>query len=502
MGLKSLFLKPIAKAVSRIEDQKALQATTRQSKTFHYLIAKAKNTLFGKEHQFAHIKTYEDFKQKVPIRDYEALKPYFDKIVAGEENICWQGKPLYFAKTSGTTSGAKYIPITKDSINHHISAARNALFSYVANSGKSSFFDKKMIFLQGSPILFDTNGIKTGRLSGIVYHHVPAWLLQNRKPSYPTNCLSDWEQKVDAIVEETYQEDMSLISGIPPWCIMYFERLLAKTGKQTVQEIFPNFKLFVYGGVNYEPYREKIEKLIGFKIDTIETYPASEGFFAYQTQTNSSALRLNIDAGIFYELVEADTFYSDNPKRIELAEVELHKNYVLVVSTNAGLWAYNTGDTIKFVSKNPYEIIVSGRIKHFISAFGEHVIAEEVEQALSQASAKHQAEVTEFSVAPFVAKNTKEKSYHEWFVEFSQAPKDAEAFAQTLDAVVQQKNTYYKDLRQGNILAMPVLQVLPKGSFKQYQQQQGKLGGQNKVVHLSNNRDLVDRLMLPLTVQI
>lgn len=493
--MKSTIIKPIAKLLlnfSTINKEKAHQV---QSNILSKNIRAAKETLFGKDHQFSSIKNYEDFKKNVPVRDYENLRFYIDKVVAGEADILWSGKPIYFAKTSGTTSGAKYIPITKASINHHIVAARNALFEYVNETKRADFFDRKMIFLQGSPVLSKTNRIDTGRLSGIVYHHVPSWLVQNRKPSYETNCIEDWEQKVDAIVEETYQEDMSLISGIPPWCIMYFEKLLEKTGKKTVQEVFPNFKLFVYGGLNYEPYRNKIQKLIGFEIDTIETFPASEGFFAYQNKQGEKDLLLNIDAGIFYEFIAVSEIQNENPERISLKDVKLEVNYVLIVSTNAGLWAYNTGDTIKFTSLNPFKILVTGRVKHYISAFGEHVISEEVESAISETCQKFNLSISEFTVAPFVAKTKEESSYHEWFIAFEKEPENLEAFQDYLDELLQTKNMYYQDLRKGNILDCLKINILEVNAFENYQKASGKYGGQNKVVHLANDRKIADELL-------
>jgi phenylacetate-coenzyme A ligase PaaK-like adenylate-forming protein len=497
MGLKSTIIKPIAKFLARKEYAKHNKAVEIQLKTLIKLIDTAKNTTFGNDFNFECIVNYDDFKAKVPVKDYEALKSYFNEIIDGKPNICWPSKPLYFAKTSGTTSGAKYIPISKESINHHIVAARNALLMYIAETGKASFFDKKMIFLQGSPVLTNTNEVATGRLSGIVYHHVPAWLTANRMPTYQTNCIEDWETKVDAIVEETLHESMSLISGIPPWCIMYFERLLQQSGKKTIQEIFPHFELFVYGGVNYAPYKEKIERLIGFSIPTIETFPASEGFFAYQDSQKNSGLLLNIDAGIFYEFVKSADFSNKNAQRICLADVELNVDYVLIVSTNAGLWAYNTGDTVRFVSLQPYRIVVSGRIKHFISAFGEHVIQEEVEQAISLAAKITGLEVVEFTVAPSIAKTENEVSCHEWLVEFKEnySSQKTEFFIQTIDKHLQKLNIYYKDLRLGNVLSMPKLTIVPSGSFMKYQVLKGKLGGQNKVQHLSNDRILADELL-------
>jgi hypothetical protein len=495
MGIKSLLARPIAAWIAGSEYKKHQKAVKLQLRILLNNVKQASDTAFGRDFNFNSIASYDDFRKLVPVKDYEGWKPYFERIVAGEKDVCWKGKPLYFAKTSGTTSGAKYIPISKESINHHIVAARNALLMYIAETGKADFFDKKMIFLQGSPEMESTNGIATGRLSGIVYHHVPAWLTANRKPTYQTNCIEDWETKVDAIVEETLHEKMSLISGIPPWCIMYFERLIQQSGKQTIKEIFPDFELFVYGGVNYAPYKDKIETLIGFSIPTIETYPASEGFFAYQDSQHEEGLLLNIDAGIFYEFIESKDFFSDNPLRISLADVCTEIDYVLVVSTNAGLWAYNTGDTVRFVSSQPYKIVVTGRIKHFISAFGEHVIQEEVEYAISRASKETGIKVVEFTVAPKVAASESEKSCHEWFIEFESKYADLlHEFRNLMDEYLQQKNVYYKDLRAGNILDFPKISVVKPGGFRDYQSKIGKLGGQNKVQHLSNDRNIAEML--------
>ncbi|MGB1248627.1 MAG: GH3 auxin-responsive promoter family protein [Chitinophagales bacterium] len=496
MKVKSLIIKPIAKWISRKVYQTQSDALEIQEKTLQNLVSMAKSTVFGKDFSFDEIKEYKDFKAQVPVKDYEQLRPYFDRIVAGESDICWQGKPLYFAKTSGTTSGAKYIPITKDSIQHHMTAARNALLCYVAETGKADFFDGKMIFLQGSPEMAKTNGIDTGRLSGIVYHHVPKWLMSNRKPSFVTNCIEDWEKKLNNIVAETIDEDMTLISGIPPWCVMYFERLLEKSTAKDIQSIFKNFKLFVYGGVNYAPYRQKIESLIGFPIDSIETYPASEGFFAYQDSQEEQGLLLNVDAGIFYEFVPTTEIFNINPTRLSLAEIELNKNYVLIASTNAGLWAYNTGDTVKFVSKSPYRILVTGRVKHFISAFGEHVIAEEVEHAMTTAAKEFDIEIVEFTVAPFISEDKTQESYHEWCIEAKDNTEiNTTKLSQRIDEILQSKNVYYQDLRAGNILALPKITWIKNGGFMHYREQAGKLGGQNKVQHLANDRKLVNQLL-------
>jgi GH3 auxin-responsive promoter family protein len=493
MSLKSFLATLWASHIRKKIDQWAQNPITTQEKVFKTLIQQAKNTAFGKDHRFAEIHSYEDFVKNVPIRDYEALSPYIERVKNAEENVLWRGKPLYFAKTSGTTSGAKYIPLTKESMPYHIQAARDAILCYIAQTGKADFVSGKMIFLQGSPILEKKNGILLGRLSGISAHYVPKYLQSNRMPSWKTNCIEDWETKVDAIVQETIQENMTVISGIPPWVQMYFERLQAKSHK-TIGELFPNFQLFIYGGVNYEPYRQKFEHLIGRKVDAIELYPASEGFFAYQDSQTEEGMLLLLNAGIFYEFVEADTFFSEQPKRISLKDVELDVNYVLIVSTNAGLWAYNMGDTVMFTSLNPYRIIVTGRIKHFISAFGEHVIAKEVEQAIAEALTEAGGEVTEFTVAPQVNPSEGELPYHEWFIEFESLPKELSFFASALDRALQKQNSYYKDLIEGKVLQPLKITCVPKDGFSDYMKTQGKLGGQNKAQHLANDRNIVDKL--------
>ncbi|WP_421944316.1 GH3 auxin-responsive promoter family protein [Pedobacter sp.] len=494
MGLKAALSKPFAAfAVWQINKWKH-NAVEAQNKTLLKLIASAEATDFGKDHQFSSIKNYSDFKQRVPVRDYEALKPYVDRVVAGAENVLWKGKPLYFAKTSGTTSGVKYIPLSKESMPEHIKAARNAILTYINETGKTDFVNGKMIFLQGSPVLTMKHGVNVGRLSGIVAHHVPNYLQKNRLPSYETNCIEDWEQKVEAIVEETISEDMTLISGIPPWVQMYFDKLSEKASGKKIKDIFKNFSLFIYGGVNFEPYRAKIEQSIGKKLDSIETYPASEGFIAYQDSQKDKGLLLLANAGIFYEFIPADEYHNENPTRLSLESVELNTNYALILNTNAGLWGYSIGDTVKFVSKNPYKIIVTGRIKHFISAFGEHVIGEEVEHALMSVSAEEQVEITEFTVAPQVNPKVGELPYHEWFVEFSAPPKDIKAYSKKVDEALQKKNIYYFDLIEGKILQPLIIRSLQKDAFVNYMKSEGKLGGQNKVPRLSNDRKLADEL--------
>ncbi len=491
-SIKTVLSKGFAKYIAKRIKKWATHPHKTQEKVFKMLIAKAKNTAFGKAHNFNTIKSYNDFKTQVPIRDYEALRPYIDRVVAGEENVLWKGKPLYFAKTSGTTSGSKYIPITKDSMPTHIEAARNAILLYINETGESKFVDGKMIFLQGSPILEAKNGIKLGRLSGIVAHYVPKYLQKNRLPSLKTNCIEDWETKVDAIVEETINEDMTIISGIPSWVQMYFEKLIVKTNKN-VGDIFKNFNLFIFGGVNYEPYRAKFENLIGRKVDAIELYPASEGFFAFQDTQTENGMLLQLNSGIFYEFVKADEFFQPNPKRITLKNVEINTNYVMLISTTAGLWAYNIGDTVQFTTLKPYRVIVSGRIKHFISAFGEHVIGKEVEEALKVATAKTLIAVNEFTVAPQI-NPIKGLPYHEWLIEFETEPQNESEFINALEHSLQTQNSYYLDLINGKVLQPLKLTKIKKDGFQTYMKSIGKMGGQNKIPRLSNDRKIADKL--------
>ena len=494
MGLKSVLSLPFAKYIVVKNKKWRNNAVKAQNKLLISLIEKAKNTQFGIDHNFSSINNYSDWKQNVPIRDYESLKEYVEEIIDGGVNILWPGKPIYFCKTSGTTSGTKYIPITKDSMPNHIRAARDAILTYIAETKNTTIVDGKMIFLQGSPDLKKTGDILTGRLSGIVAHHIPTYLTKNRLPTFKTNSIVDWEKKVDAIIEETLPEKMSLISGIPPWVQMYFEKLHAKTGK-LIKDVFPDFNLFIYGGVNYEPYRKTFEKLIGKKVPGIELYPASEGFIAYQDSQTEKGMLLCVNHGIFYEFIAVDEFFDKNPKRISLLDVKLGVNYVIILNTNAGLFGYNIGDTIKFVSVNPYRIVVSGRIKHFTSAFGEHVIAEEVEKSLQETVEKIVAEVIEFHVAPQVTPS-KGLPYHEWLIEFKKEPKDLSEFAKMIDVCLQKHNSYYKDLVKGGVLQPLKITKITKNGFRKDMKSVGKLGGQNKVPRLANDRKIADKLNL------
>ncbi|MEO6820172.1 MAG: GH3 auxin-responsive promoter family protein [Ginsengibacter sp.] len=500
MKIKSILAKPFATYIYKQIKKSRLTAVADQESIFNSLVKTAAKTEFGKDHGFEKIKNHADFVKNVPIRGYEEFKLYIDKIKEGKHNVLWKGQPIYFAKTSGTTSGVKYIPITKDSISNHINTARNALLCYMAETGHASFASGKLIFLSGSPELERVGGIPTGRLSGIVNHHVPKYLRSNQMPSFETNCIEDWEEKLSKIVDETLNENMTLISGITPWIQMYFDELEKRTGKK-IKDIFPNFWVMVQGGVSFEPYKAKLFESIGREVDTIELFPASEGFFAFQDSRTEPGLLLNTCSGIFYEFVPVEELESETPSRLTLKDVELHKNYALIISSNAGLWAYNIGDTIKFVSLNPYRILVTGRIKHFISAFGEHVIGEEVESALGEAAKEFGVSITEFTVAPNIS-TSGEKSFHEWFIEFEKEPVDLDLFSKKMDDNLRQKNIYYDDLVKGNILQPLKIKVVKKNGFIDYMKSVNKLGGQNKVPRLSNDRLLADALKKWIKVEV
>ena len=467
-------------------------AVADQENILQHLIKVGKGTEYGKSAGLSKVNKYEEFREVVRIQDYEQMRPWIDKIKEGRHNVLWKGKPIYLAKTSGTTSGTKYIPITKDSIPNHINTARNALLCYMAESGNTRFADGKLIFLSGTPELERVGGIPTGRLSGIVNHHVPKYLRANQMPSYETNCIEDWETKLNKIVDETINKDMTLISGIPPWMQMYFDELIKRSGKK-VGELFPNFSVMVQGGVNFEPYKAKLFESIGRKIDCIELFPASEGFLAFQDSQNAEGLLLNTNSGIYFEFVPAGEIFSDNPTRLSLKDVKLGENYAMIINSNAGLWGYNLGDTVKFVSTEPYRVVVTGRTKHFISAFGEHVIGEEVEYSILKAAEEEKVQITEFTVAPFVS-NSNGKSYHEWFIEFENRPGDINSFAHKVEDNLRKKNVYYDDLISGNILSPLKITAVRKNGFIDYMKSIGKLGGQNKVPRLSNDRKIADEL--------
>ena len=490
--LKHVLLKVIAKFAQKQIYGWANKPIQTQEKQLNFLIKRAQKTQFGKDHSFSEISNYEEFRNKVPIRDYEGLRQYFEKIKSGKENILWPGKPLYLALTSGTTSGSKYIPITKESLPNHLNGAKNALLMYVAETGKTDFIDGKFIFIQGSPNLTKISGILSGRLSGISAHHVPSYMKKNMLPTWETNTIEDWENKVKSIVRETENENMTIISGIPSWLQMYFEKIVEKT-KMQVSDVFPNFELLIHGGVNFDPYKKKFESLIGKVVDSIELFPASEGFFAFQDRQEQKDLLLILNAGIFYEFIDAEDFRNNNFDRVSLKSVQKDKNYVMIISSSAGLWGYNTGDTVRFTCLKPYKINVTGRIKQSLSAFGEHVIVKEVEQAMERAISHTNTLVMEFTVAPRF-KSELLHACHEWFIEFDSTLADISSFGNLLDRELQNQNKYYRDLIEGNIIGKPVITKVKKGGFKKYMTSIGKLGGQNKIPKIANDRKIANGL--------
>lgn len=493
MGLKALISVPYSSFVCNKNKRWINNPIDAQKNILKGLINSGKNTAFGKDHNFSKINDYSEFKKNVPIRDYEGLRVYIERTLSGEKDVLWKGKPLYFCKTSGTTSGTKYIPISKESMPYHLKCAKDAILSYISETGNSDFLNGKTMFIQGSPVLESKNNVPIGRLSGIVAHHLPWYLQSNNLPSMKTNCIEPWEDKIDAIVKETESQNMGLISGIPPWVQMYFEKLVAKTGKK-VSDIYPGFKLFIHGGVNFEPYKQRFKELVGKDIPSIETYPSSEGFIAYQDSQTEKGLLLCVNHGIFFEFIVASTFFDDNPDRISLSDVKIGVDYVVILNTNAGLWGYNIGDTVRFVSTKPYRIVVSGRIKHFTSAFGEHVISKEVEEALKETVSVEACVVNEFHVAPQINPSNG-LPHHEWLIEFETPPKNMLEFKTLLNKNMCLQNSYYNDLVMGNVLSELKITPLNKNSFVEHMKSMGKLGGQNKTPRLSNDRKIANSLI-------
>lgn len=493
MSIKSRILRWHASRIAATTSSDRKQALSHQKKWLHNLIREGSNTRYGKDHGLSTKMDALAYSENVPTRNYEDLKPYIDRILNGDADVLWTGRPKYLAKTSGTTSGVKYIPVSHQSIKYHINTASKAIFNYLHMTGKP-IFDGKVMFLSGSPTLTQVGGIPTGRLSGIVNHEVPRWLKPGQLPQPSTNRIEDWEEKLEKIVEETWDQDLRLISGIPPWVQMYYEKLLQKTGKHTIQEIFPHLSLFCYGGVNYAPYRAGMDKLHGTHIDSMETYPASEGFIAYQDDYTESGLLLNTNAGMYFEFIPLEEVHTDHPTRLGLAQVALKKDYALIMTTNAGLWAYEIGDTIRFTSLDPYRVQVSGRVKHFISAFGEHVIGKEVEEAMQVVSTRHGLVITEFTVAPQVTPPEGGLPYHEWHVEMEEPPVAIEKIASDLDQEICRQNIYYADLIKGKVIRTLKMKRVVKRGFRDYMQKLGKLGGQNKVPRLMDDRSVASAL--------
>lgn len=494
MGIKSTIIKPIAKRINSKIEKDQRHAIEHQDRIRNSNCKFASKTSFGKDYNLSAIKSYEEFRTQIPILNYEKIKNYMDRVLLGEKDVLWPGRPSYIVGTAGTTSGIKYIPLSKQSIPYHFGTARNATMSFAYKNNVVDIFDGNLLFLSGSPKLDKIGGIPTGRLSGIVNHQVPQWMRRNQVPSYDTNIISDWEEKVTSIIKEVHQKDLRMISGIPPWVSMFMEQLIDYTGKDSVMNVFQNLRLFIYGGMNYEPYRHKMERLIGKSLLSLETYPATEGFIAFQTHKEDNSLLLNTNAGIFFEFVPVDKLNDPESNRISLADVKTNTQYAIMLSNNAGLFCSMIGDIVEFTSTNPYRLLVKGRTKHFISAFGEHVIGQEVEKAFSSALRKHQLPIDEFTVAPLINPIDGGLPYHEWHIEID--PKiDLTEFAKTLDNEMQKVNFHYKELVNGKVIRPLQIVKLAPGTFANYQKSLGKLGGQNKVARLSNNRKIVDAIV-------
>ena len=463
-----------------------------QNSTLKTILKMGEGSLFMKQLGVSRGLTYHKYANKVPVTDYESISPYITRISNGEKNILTRGAPQYFAITSGTTSGTKYIPITRESMMFQTQAIKELLLLYAHQSNNYSISNVGMMFIQGSPELKYLNKMPYAKLSGIAARHIPFFLKKNRYPSMKTNHISDWSKKILKIVEETYNKDMRVIGGIPPWVITYFEALLNYTNKKNVSEVFPNLKLYIHGGTSFDNYRESFLGFCG-EIDTLEVYPASEGFFAYQNTLNEEGLLLLTNHGVFYEFIKLEDYRLNRFNRLCLEEVETETDYVMLVSTIAGLWAYNTGDTIRFISKNPYKILFSGRSSQYCSAFGEHVIEKEVQIALKNTVNLVGGRVVEFSVCPSVVERP-ELSRHLWFIEFLIKPENVILFEETLNLELERQNIYYKDLVDSGVIGPLKVFCVKSGGFNQYMKSIGKFGGQNKCPHLSNSSEIGDFL--------
>jgi len=492
MALSSFILKILAQKQYKKSSLMQASAIKDQSVVLKTILKRGARSLFARDLNLSKKTTYHKFKQNTPITDYEYIKPYVRKISEGKKNVLTQGAPAYFAITSGTTSGTKYIPLTKEMMSFQTQAIKELLLLYAYQANSYIISNVGMMFIQGSPELKYFNQIPYAKLSGIAARHIPFFLKKNRYPSMKTNCISNWSEKISKIVEETHNKDMSIIGGIPPWVLTYFESLLNYTNKKNVLDVFPNLKLYIHGGTCFDSYRDSFLNFCG-NIDTLEVYPASEGFFAYQNILQEQGLLLLTNHGVFYEFIKLEDYKKGGRGRICLEDVVKDVDYVMIVSTIAGLWAYNTGDTVRFVSTKPYKILFSGRESQFCSAFGEHVIEKEVQLALKKTIELVGGSVAEFSVCPCVLERPK-LSHHIWFVEFIKKPSNLNLFTKTLNEELENQNIYYKDLIVSGVIGPLKVFCVKKGGFNEYMKSIGKFGGQNKCPHLSNDTKIGDFL--------
>lgn len=463
------------------------------SQLFH-----AEETEYGKKNGFNSISTYEDFRNKVPIVNYEDFEPYIERTRKGEKDIIWPGLIKNFAKSSGTTNAkSKYIPITQESLELcHLKAGKDMVAIYANNHPENQLFSNKNLRLGGSSELYENFNTKFGDLSAILIDNLPFWVEITTTPSKKVSLMSEWESKLKAIVSEVKNEEVGSLIGVPSWMMVLLQRVLKETGKASISELWPNLEVFFHGGISFKPYREQYRELIGKEISYYEIYNASEGFFGIQDQPGSDEMLLMLDYGIFYEFIPMDKFDRNNLRAIPLEEVEIGKNYAIVITTNGGLWRYLIGDTVKFTSLKPFRIKISGRTKHYINAFGEELMIDNVETALEKACAKTKAAVSEYTGAPVFMKNG-ESGAHEWIIEFSKAPENFEDFTSLFDEHLKSINSDYEAKRYNNItLREPIIHIAKPNLFYSWMEQRGKLGGQNKVPRLSNTREYIDPLLM------
>lgn len=462
------------------------------------LISKAKNTELGKKYGFSSITSYQDFTQQVPITTYEAYQPYIERSRRGEDNIFWPTTIRWFAKSSGTTNAkSKFIPVSLEALeNCHYEASKDFLSIYLNNNPDSQLFTGKGLRLGGSKELYKENGTSFGDLSAILIDNMPFWAEYSSTPNNQISLLSDWEIKMQAIVDDTINENVTSLMGVPSWMLVLLNNVLETTGKNSILEVWPNLEVYFHGGVSFAPYRKQYNKILpkdDFRY--YEVYNASEGFFAIQDRNDSDELLLMLDYGIFYEFIPMDTFGTDKEQIIPLSEVEIGKNYAIVITTNAGLWRYMIGDTVRFTNTSPYRIRVSGRTKHFINVFGEELIIENVEKALQDTIQKVPCEIKDYTVAPIFMEG-REKGAHQWIIEFSTPPENIETFRDCLDISLQKLNSDYEAKRFNNTTLRPLeIVVAKKGLFYDWLKTQDKLGGQHKIPRLSNSRDLIEELL-------
>ncbi len=468
-----------------------------QDKLLRKLLKTASHTAYGKRYDFSSITSLQSFQDRLPVNTYEDIEADIERVRKGEQNIFWPSPIKWFAKSSGTTQAkSKFIPVSAESMtNCHYRAGKDMLSIFYANHPDSKLFRGKTLCLSGSCETYGRHKSHYGDLSAVLIENLPLWAVRSTTPSSKISRMSDWEAKLDAIAEEAIEQEVSCLAGVPSWMLALLNRILEKTQKDEIAQVWPKLELFLHGGVNFTPYAEPYKKIMGTPIEYCEIYNASEGFFAVQDQSDRKDLLLMLDCGIFYEFIPAEEFDKENPKTVGLEEVELQKNYALVISTNAGLWRYQIGDTVKFTESKPYRIRITGRTKHYINAFGEELIIENAEAALQCAAKKTRAQIKEYTAGPIFMKEG-ESGAHEWIIEFYKPPADRAAFAKYLDDALKCSNSDYEAKRYRNItLSPPVIHQAKQGLFYDWMKKRGKLGGQNKVPRLSNDRAYLEPLL-------